>query len=97
APEKGKNAAANAAEVMGGGRCSRMTRPGRGQNRRQKRERALVSAPTCRSSATSNAKAQRRPSAESKPRCAHRTSRSAKALRLESPPLLLALADEVVE
>src|SRR6516225_7604129 len=29
-PEKDKNAAANAAEVMGG-RCSRMTRPGRGQ------------------------------------------------------------------
>ena len=37
---------------------------GRGQNRRQKREWPLASAPTCRSSATSNAKVRHRFSAE---------------------------------
>src|SRR6516225_665855 len=56
--------------------CSRMTRLGRGQNRRQKREWPPASAPTCRSSATSSAKVQRRSSAELKARCAPRISRS---------------------
>src|SRR5215831_422888 len=84
-PEKDKNATANAAEVMGG-RCSRMTRSGRGQSR-QKRERLLASAPTCRSSATSNAKVQRRSSAESKASCAPRISRSAMAHRSRATSL----------
>src|SRR5215467_392569 len=64
-----------------------MTRPGRGQNQRQKRERPLASAPTCRSSAKSIAMVQRRSSAESKARCAPQISRSAMAHRSRATSL----------
>src|SRR5215831_14438737 len=64
-----------------------MTRPGRSQNRRQKREWPLASAPTCRSSATSNAKVQLRSSAELKASCARRISRSAMAHRSRAASL----------
>src|SRR5262249_9252709 len=62
-PEKDRNASVRLRSWAGW--CS-MTRPGRGQNRRQKRKRPPALGPTCRSSATSNAKVQRRSSAESK-------------------------------
>src|SRR5262249_244207 len=74
APGKERSGAAMRPRALGG-RGRRMSRGGGGQSRRQKRERPLASAPTCRSSATSNAKVQRRSSAESKARCARRTGR----------------------
>src|SRR5215831_12497146 len=69
-----------------GGRCSRMTRPGRGQGR-QKRGLLLASAPTCRSSARSNVMVQLRSSAESKASCAPQISRSAMARRSRATSL----------
>src|SRR5262249_31060157 len=71
-----------------------MTRPGRGQNQRQKRERPLASAPTCRSSARSIVMVQRRSWAESKASCAPQISRSAMAHRSRAASLRTLSIDE---
>src|SRR5262249_35198269 len=73
APDKEKNAVANAAEVVGSTaqqQHSVVEHPPRRRWSRRRREHALASAPACRLSATSNAMVQRRSSAESNGSCA---------------------------
>src|SRR5260370_23452578 len=74
APQKDKDAAANAAEVVG--RTVQQQHsvveqpPHRGRSRRRMWRHALASVPVCRSSATSNAMVRRRSLAKSKASCA---------------------------